>query len=157
MGNLAAKNENKEFVYIAITAEYHKDKKKYSKYGDNDFKFIWTNWQTITNFLETILTNQSLFQYREYANDLFSLLTKKNLRSYIGIINIKINERINHHSFIFYNRNTSKFKGEFSGFVENLGQFAQIGNYKKSFYNSYFSNLQIFTIHTYENIFYNGS
>ena len=157
MGKLSAKNENKEFVYIAITAEYYKDKNKYSKYEDRDFKFIWTNWQTITNFLETTLESQSLFQYREYANDLFSLLIKKNLRSYIGILNLKVDEKINFHNFVFYNKNTSEFKGEFSGFIESLGQFVQIGNYKKSFHNSYFNNLQTFTINTYENIFYNGN
>lgn len=157
MGNLSAKNENKEFVYIAITAEYYKDKNKYLKYENRDFKFIWTNWQTVTNFLETILTNQTLFQYREYANDLFSLLVKKNLRSYVGIINLRVDEKISFHNSVFYNKNTSKFKGEFSGFIESLGQFAQIENYKKSFHNSYFSNLQTFKINTYENIFYNGN
>jgi len=157
MGNLSAKNENKEFVYIAITAEYYKDKNKYSKYENRNFKFIWTNWQIITNFLEIIMTRQSLFQYREYASDLFSLLVKKNLRSYIGIVNLNIDEKINFHNFVFYNQNTSEFKGEFSGFIESLEQFAQIGNYKKSFHNSYFNNLHIFTINTYENIFYNGN
>jgi len=157
MGKLAAKNENKEFVYVAITAEYYKDKKKYSKYENKDFEFIWTNWQTITNFLETTLASQSLFQYREYANDLFSLLVQKKLRSYVGIINLRVDGKIDFHNFVFYNRSTSKFKGEFSGFIENLGQFAQIGNYKKSFHNSYFKNLQTFKIHTYENIFYNGN
>ncbi|MDR0295973.1 MAG: hypothetical protein LBH91_07335 [Prevotellaceae bacterium] len=157
MGNQSAKNEDKEFVYVAITAEYYQDKNKYSKYENGDFKFIWTNWQTITNFLETILTSQSFFQYKEYANDLLSLLVKKNLRSYIGIINLSVEEKINFHNFVFYNKNTSEFKGEFSGFIESLGQFAQIGNYKKSFHNSYFNHLQAFTIHSYENIFYNGN
>jgi len=157
MGKLAAKNENKEFVYVAITAEYYKDKKKYAKYENKDFKFIWTNWQTITNFLETTLVSQSLFQYREYANDLVSLLVQKKLRSYIGIINLSVNKKINFHNFVFYNKNTSEFKGEFSGFIESLGQFAQIENYKKSFHNSYFDTLQAFTINTYENIFYNGN
>jgi len=130
MGSLAAKNENKEFVYIAITAEYYKDKNKYSKYENRDFKFIWTNWQTITYFLET----QSFFQYKEYANDLWSLLLKKNLRSYIGIINLRIDEKINCPDFIFYDKSTSKFKGEFLGFIESLGQFAQINTSENIFF-----------------------
>ena len=159
MGNLAAKNENKEFVYIAITAEYHKDKQKYSKYENKNFRFIWTNWQKITNFLETNLTNQPVFKDKEYANDLFSLLVKKNLRSYIGIKNMRINEKINLYNFVFYNRNTSKFKGEFSGFIENLGQFAKIERYKKSFQSSYFNDLKTFTIinNINKKIFYNGN
>jgi hypothetical protein len=157
MGNLAAKNENKEFVYIAITAEYYKERKKYAKYENKDFKFIWTNWQAVTNFLEAILANRSFFQYREYANDLFLLLNKKNLRSYIGIKNMRIDKKINFYNIVFYNRNTSKFKGEFSGFIENLGQFAQIGHYKKSFHNLYFNNLKTFTIHSCGKIFYNGN
>ena len=39
MGKLAAKNENKEFVYVAITAEYYKDKKKYSKYENKSLAY----------------------------------------------------------------------------------------------------------------------
>lgn len=158
MGKLAAKNENKEFVYVAITAEYYKDKRKYEKYEKYEksgVKFIWTNWQTITNFLEIILTNQFLFQYREYATDLHSLLIKKNLRSYIGISNVKVNGDINSHNSVFYNNNTSRFKGEFSGFIENLGHFEQIQRFQKSFQATYFNNLKIFTIHIPENIFYN--
>lgn len=156
MGKLYAENENKEFVFIAITAEYYKDKIKYSEYENKDFRFIWTNWHAITNFLETHLTSQSQLQFKEYATDLHLLLVKKRLRSYIGIVNLKINGEINHFNSIFYNIKTSKFKGEFSGFVENLKQFETIGKFPKNFQNLYFQNIKPFTIYPSKTIFYSG-
>jgi len=157
MGKLSAENESKEFVFIAITAEYYKEKTKYSEYEKMDFRFIWTNWQTVANFLETLLIDHSQIQNKEYASDLHSLLIKKKLRSYIGIINLKINDNINHFNSIFYNLKTSKFKGEFSGFIANLEQFDRISKFQKTFQNSYFQNINLFTISIPKTFFYFGN
>ena len=42
MGKMEADDLKKEFVYIAITAEYYKNRVKYSKYENRDFLCIWT-------------------------------------------------------------------------------------------------------------------
>lgn len=157
MGKLASENENKEFVYVAITAEYNKDKTKYLKYETKDFNFIWTNWQTVTNFLETQLVKNNLLHNKEFANDLYNLLIKKRLRSYIGIANVQGLQNFNNYSSIFYNLKTSKFKGEFSGFLESLAEFEKIGQFSKFYQKSYFQNIKTCKINQPENIFYNGN
>jgi hypothetical protein len=157
MGKLAAENENKEFVYVAITAEYNKDKTKYLKYENKDFNFIWTNWQTVTNFLEAHLIKNNLFQNKEFANDLYNLLIKKRLRSYIGIANVQRLQDFNDYSSIFYNLQTSKFKGEFSGFIESLAEFVKIGQFSKFYQKSFFQNIKTCKTNQPKNIFYNGN
>ena len=158
MGRLSAKNANKRFVYVAITAEYYKDKTKYSKYENKDFQFIWTNWQTITNFIENSLTNNNNIQQdKEFASDLYSLLVKKRLRSFIGIINLKRQYNFDYSKSVFYNIKSSKFKGEFSGYMENLSEFLQIGQYSRIFRKSFFQNIKTFKDYSNGNIFYNGN
>lgn len=157
MGKLAAENLDKKFVYVAITAEYNKDKAKFLKYENRDFDFIWTNWQTITNFLETNLIRNSLLQNKEFAIDLYSLLIKKRLRSYIGIANIQRLQNFYNYSTIFYNLKTSKYKGDYSGFMEILADFERIGQFSKFYQNSFFQNLKTFKISLTENVFYNGN
>ncbi len=126
MGRMSADNMNKEFVYIPITAEYYEDKNKYKKYKGADFKFIWTNWQFISSFIEDQLENDHSKWNREFAYDLHSLLVKKRLRSFKGISNIVFKNEIESIDDIFYNVNTSKFKGEFSGFASSLQGFEEI-------------------------------
>lgn len=157
MGKLAAENENKEFVYVAITAEYNKDKTKYLKYENKNFNFIWTNWQTVTNYLEAHLIKIDNFQNKEFANDLHNLLIKKRLRSYIGISNVHRLQYFNNYSSIFYNFKTSKFKGELSGFLESLAKFEKIGQFSKFYKKTFFQNLKTSKINVIENIFYNGN
>lgn len=157
MGILAAENLNKEFVYVAITAEYNKDKIKYSKYENQKIKFIWTNWQTVTHFLEIQLSTNESIHINEFAKDLYSLLVKKKLRSYIGFINIQNSQDFQNYNSIFYNLNSSKFKGEFSGFLENLSGFEKIGQFKKFYQKSFFQNPKTFEIKSDKNIFYNGN
>jgi len=156
MGKMSAKNLNKEFVYIALTAEYYKNRNKYQKYEKRDFLFIWTNWQFISSFIDRKLESDNLQRDKEFANDLFSLLVKKRLRSFEGIKNLKINNEIKLSDNIFYNVNTSKFKGEFSGFMENLQGFEKINTYQKIYQKSFFLSLNNFEIFNNQKVFYNG-
>ena len=156
-GKESAKNANMEFVYVALTAEYYKDKTKYSKYERLDYQFIWTNWQAITDFIENILTNTSIENDREFACDLYSLLVKKKLRSYIGIANLKIEYKFDYQNSVFYNIKSSKFKGEFSGYIQNLTEFAGVGQYHRFFKKTFFQNLNTIQYSSTENIFYNGN
>jgi len=156
MGKMTAGNTDKEFIYVAITAEYYKDQKKYFKYEKRNFKFIWTNWQFISRFIDEKLENKSIEQNREFANDLFSLLVKKRLRSFEGLKNIIIKNEFDLDNTIFYNLNSSRFKGEFTGFIENLQDIEEIKKYSKIFKKSFFTTLKKIEPNTNQLIFYNG-
>ena len=140
MGGLAAKNLDKTFVYIAITAEYSKNKEKYFWYENNEYRFIWTNWQLVASFVFSILNDNHLHREIEFISDLYSLLVKKRLRCFSGITKLKYDYSFQTFNPVFYDTKTSKFKGEFSGFVEVLSKHGQVSrftsNYKKSFFNS---------------------
>lgn len=138
MGKMTAENLGKEFIYLALTAEYYKNRNKFKKYENHEFRFIWTNWQFISNFLDRKLENDKIKRDKEFASDLFSLLVKKRLRSFEGIKNLKIKSEIKFNDNIFYNVSTSKFKGEFTGFMENLQGFKEIKKYRKIYQKSFF-------------------
>ena len=157
MGKMSAENLNKKFVYITITAEYYKDRNKYQKYEKRDFLFVWTNWQFISSFIDRKLENEDLERDKEFANDLFSLLVKKRLRGFDGITNLKINNEIELIGNIFYNVNTSKFKGEFSGFIENLQGFEKVLSYQKIYQKAFFTSLNKFEEFNNQTVFYNGN
>ena len=157
MGKQSAENANKKFIYVAITAEYYKDKTKYSKYENKDFLFIWTNWQAVASFIEKKLIEKNLRWSTEFASDLHSLLVKKRLRSYIGIANLRQEYNFNYPLTVFYNIKSSKFKGEFSGFFENLRGFRQIKPYQRIFRKSFFKNLKSLNVYPIKKIFYNGN
>lgn len=157
MGKLAAENEDKDFVYVAITAEYYKVKSKYSEYEGQDFEFKWTNWQAFTNFIENKLIDNELIHDKEFAFDLYSLLVKKRLRSYRGLSNIKPQVNFESDKSLFYDLNSSKFKGEFTGFEIILRNFKQVQPYKKFYSKRFFINIPQFDQGLNDKIFYNGS
>lgn len=156
MGKMSAENLDKEFVYIALTAEYYKNKIKYEKYDNDKLNFIWTNWQEISNFIENILENGNTKQNKQFADDLFTLLVNKKLRSFKGVTKIRIPNKIEYIKLIFYNMNTSKFKGEFTGFLQNLQNFKKIIKYKKKYQKSFFTTLKKFDVFIDQNIIYSG-
>jgi hypothetical protein len=157
MGKQAAENEGKDFVYIAITAEYYKVKTKYSDYEGHDFVFKWTNWQAFTSFIENKLIENDIIHDKEFASDLYSLLVKKRLRSYKGISSIKAIGHLQYRKSIFYDLDSSKFKGEFTGFVENLRNYQQIKPFTKFYNKTFFKNITLFDNFSNDKIFYNGS
>lgn len=155
MGKMSAKNLNKEFVYIALTAEYYKNKSKFLKYENGQNLFIWTNWQAIASFINDKLENGDLEENKEFALDLFALLVKKRLRSFIGLLNVTTPDKIKEISSIFYNVQTSKFKGEFSGFIDSSDEFERILPYQKFYTKSFFVSLSKFENNNKSTIFYN--
>ena len=156
MGKLAANNISKEFIYIAITAEYYKIKTKYAEYENKDFLFLWTNWQMIANFIYNKLSENKLNRDKDFAVDLYLLLVKKKLRSFKSLNSIYIPFNIELTDSVFYRIQTSKYKGEFSGFSENLKDFKKIMTYRKNYEKSFFKTLTIFKIINHNRVFYNG-
>jgi len=157
MGKISANNINKEFVYLVITAEYYKNPIKYSWIEKSSTTFIWTNWHAISNFLNDKISNRLLKKDIEYAIDLYSFLVRKKLRTFIGLINLLPSQHISNPKSIFYNIESSKYRGEFLGFKYRLNDFIKVGNYQKFYNKTYFNKLTILTIYSNEKfIFYHG-
>jgi len=71
-GQLEAFSYGKEFYLIAITADYYFKKDKL------------TNWQSVSSFLDNILSSNPNIKgsERDFCLDLYNLLDKKSLRSF---------------------------------------------------------------------------
>jgi len=120
-GKLEAKNYDKEFKLIAITADYYYKKDKFvvipQKFRSH---FKWTNWQSVSSFLDNILSSNPNIKgsERDFCLDLYNLLDKKHLRSFQ---NITYNgPSLEDYGSIFFNAKTAKLRGDFIGFIESL-------------------------------------
>ena len=132
-GKLEAENLQKEFILIAITADYFYKPNKFSVIDAEVANrcFRWTNWQTVTRVLLNILedtppiSNQEL----EFGNDLYSLLIKKNLREFHGLGAItlpSVTDKAPVPERIFFDSKTGKYRGDFLGFETALSNMASI-------------------------------
>ena len=120
-GQLEAKNYNKKFRLIAITADYYYKKGKFivipQKFRPH---FKWTNWQLVSSFLDNILSSNIIIMKseRDFALDLYRLLDKKNLRSFQSVT--YNGPLLKDYSSIFFNARTAKLRGDFIGFINSL-------------------------------------
>ena len=121
IGKLEAKNYDKEFNLIAITADYYYKKDKFEVIPQKyHLHFKWTNWQLVPSFLDNILSSNPNIKgpERDFSLDLYNLLDKKHLRSFQ---NITYNgPLLKDYSSIFFNARTAKLRGDFIGFIESL-------------------------------------
>jgi len=118
---LEAKNYNKKFKLIAITADYFFKKYKFKVIlPDIQAHFKWTNWQLISSFLDNILSSNPNIKgpERDFCLDLYNLLDKKHLRSFQSIT--YDGPLLKDYSSIFFNAKTAKLRGDFIGFIESL-------------------------------------
>ena len=120
-GKLEAKNYDKEFNLIAITADYYYKKDKFVVIPQ-EFRphFKWTNWQSVSSFLDNILSSNPNVKgpERDFCLDLYNLLDKKHLRSFQSIT--YNGSLLKDYSSIFFNAKTAKLRGDFIGFIESL-------------------------------------
>lgn len=132
-GRLEAKNLNKEFFLISVTADYSEPKEKFSEIRKVvDFK--WINWQMITTFLEDCL-KEKVLPDRYLAEDLYKLLIKKNLRLFDGFLKLFPHREIRESKFAFFDYLSAKYRGEFVGFLNVFEQWDKsIKKYKTLFY-----------------------
>ena len=120
-GKLEAKNYDKEFNLIAITADYYYKKEKFEVIPQNlRPNFKWTNWQLVSSFLDNILNSTPNIKgpERDFSLDLYNLLDKKHLRSFQNII--YNGPLLKDYNSIFFNAKTAKLRGDFIGFIESL-------------------------------------
>jgi len=137
-GKLEAKNYGKEFKLIAITADYYYKEYKFKVIPQNFLPhFKWTNWQTVSSFLEDILNFHPNIKEPErvFAQDLCQLLDKKHLRSFQGIT--YAGDLLKSYSSIFFNAKTAKLRGDFIGFINSLSSDEKlIASGETIFFNS---------------------
>jgi len=120
-GKLEAKNYDKEFNLIAITADYYYKKEKFEVIPQNlRPNFKWTNWQLVSLFLDNILNCNPNIKgpERVFALDLYNLLDKKHLRDFQKIT--YIGSLLKRYNSIFFDAKTAKLRGDFIGFIESL-------------------------------------
>jgi len=120
-GKLEAKNYNKEYKLIAITADYYYKKDKFEVIPQR-FRphFKWTNWQSVSLFLDNILSSNPNIKgpERDFCLDLYDLLDKKHLRSFQNIT--YDGPSLKDYSSIFFNAKTAKLRSDFIGFIDSL-------------------------------------
>lgn len=126
MGQMEAKNSDKQFILIALTSEYYKKKDKYKKIDSSNLTFIWTNWQFVANFLFAKMEDPGNHHDLLHLNDLYDLLAFKKLRSFVNLSSLKHGKCVLSSKNIFYNNKTSMFKGEYSGFLKILANLRPI-------------------------------
>ena len=141
-GCLDARRLNKKFIYVAITADSIYRKEKFPNFLVNmPEKFKWTNWQSISLLIEQLIHDNGELEKHEYwhALDLYELLDKKNLRSFAGY-NLK--GKFKHYDQVFFDVDSSKYRGSFIGFVDSLSNVKLIGTVPSTIYYLYQNRLQ---------------
>lgn len=123
-GKLEARNYDKDFWLIVITADHYYKKDKF-KIIPSDFipRFKWTNWQSVSSFLYSILgSSKNIKKYeRDFALDLYTLLDKKNLRAFQGLNSLyNVRAFLKSYASVFFETKTAKFRGDFIGFMQSL-------------------------------------
>jgi hypothetical protein len=123
-GILEAKNYDKEFRLLAITADhYYKNYKFKAILPQYKTFFQWTNWQSISFYLNRVLESGINIgkQEREFCTDLYNLLDKKCLRDFQSFDFLIGNHYpLKKHSLIFFDAGTAGFRGGFIGFLASL-------------------------------------
>lgn len=125
-----ARNSNKEFRLIAITADHIRPKDSFLALPDGFQKhLIWTSWQDYAFFLSSILeTRLDLAkEVRIFGADLYTLLDKKRLRKFEGPSALMVKEYpFRPYQYLFFSSKTARYRGDFIGFRAALTPDAQI-------------------------------
>jgi len=139
-GKLEANNYGKDFKLIAITADHYYKENKF-KIIPSDFipHFKWTNWQSVSSFLDnTLETNENIKkQELDFALDLYNLLDKKNLRDFQSFDTLyNVSAFPKSCASIFFEAKTAKFRGNFIGFMHSLSFDKKITPQRKTIFLS---------------------
>ena len=123
-GLLEAKNYEKQFVLIAITADHIYKDSTFAEIPE-EFRHLikWTNWQKVAFFLNEVLNGDYDMtpQERAFALDLYTLLDYKKLRDYQGAIILYSSlPNLCGMQHVFFKAETARFRGDFIGFTESL-------------------------------------
>jgi hypothetical protein len=148
---------NKNFIYIAITADYNKKPEKFREIEDLGINIKWINWQSISEILLNLIEKEgnNLPDYL-FALDLYNLLDKKKLRSFRSFNNLNFNIVEKKPENLFFSFETALFRGDFIGFEKSFLDFPAIVKPPKTiFFNRiFFGNISYKNKEFKDNIFY---
>ncbi len=123
-GEHEAHNLDKVFQVIAITAHYTYQPNILNGMPDvYKDRIRWTNWQHVTWLLESQLekTPELTPETRLFATDLYQLLLRKKLRSFMGAVALKATKPVHHSpNTLFFQACTARYRGDFIGFESAL-------------------------------------
>lgn len=122
-GQKDAQNKQKQFILVAITADYSEPKAKFRKIRQS-IDFRWVNWHFVTAFLERKLEGR--IPNRLLAEDLYSLLIRKNLRMFEGFCDLFHMGKFLECRFAFFDYVSAKYRGDFIGFNEIFSYWKKV-------------------------------
>lgn len=137
-GMLDAKTNDKEFKLVVITGDHYYKKEKFEVIP-RDFvpHFNWTNWQTVTFFLEDVLVKETELPVEQlsFAWDLHDLLDRKNLRGFRGCdCFANMHALAGRVGQIFFEAGTAIFRGSFIGFANSLSYSERMHSINKTIF-----------------------
>lgn len=148
---------NKNFIYIAITADYNKKPEKFKEIEDLGINFKWINWQAVSEILLNLIEKEknNLPDYL-FAVDLYNLLDKKKLRSFRSFYKLNFNLIEKKSENLFFSSETALFRGDFIGFYKSFLDFPAVVKPPKTiFFNRiFFGSLNYKSKKFIDNIFY---
>jgi hypothetical protein len=125
-GAFEAKSLGKIFKIIPVTAHYYKIPDIFNDVPEHyQNNLIWINWQSIAYLVYSILDNRPPISEETYlfAEDLYSLFLKKNLRNFEGVNVLSAAKCLYaHNGEIFFDARTAEYRGDFIGFISVLEQ-----------------------------------
>lgn len=124
-GGLAeAKSLDMDFKILTVTADYFRTPEIFDGIPEDFEKDVkWINWQGIAYLLYKILEKNPRIspETKLFAEDLYTLFLKKNLRSFEGIRMLSDFRTISFFpGDIFFNAKTAQYRGDFIGFIQAL-------------------------------------
>lgn len=154
-GLIEAKNKNRNFILVAITADYcfrtekFKDISRFKKY------YKWINWQSVTEILLRLTDNVNDLPNKLFALDLLRLLEFKRLRQFRSLKDIVFKKVMHIKDNIFLNPESTMHRGKFIGFQKILEDNPIINKINKNIFytKKYFDSLPEITNGVSECIF----
>lgn len=128
-GELEAHNLDKEFRFIAVTAHYAEHRFIEENPYIKNLNFQWVNWHQIALLVFGVLNRSELLdaETASFAEDLYALLLRMNLRKFAGIEFLIPSNIINTSpEYLFFDPTTSEHRGDFIGFMNTLSIFSEI-------------------------------
>jgi len=137
-GMFEADAYKREFALVAITADHVYRDLILSEIPLEFHQYIrWANWQKVSALIEQVLAAEKKLKANErlFAEDLYSLLDKKNLRGYRGtLLLIDKIPNLMDREYIFFEAESARFRGDFIGFIESLSALDSIKTYQNLFF-----------------------
>lgn len=120
-GFLEAYSISKEFLFVAVTADYHYSKASFANIHAAKKGYIrWINWQTIALLLlDNLELNTNGDKDYGFARDLYLLLDKKKLRGFLPFDRLIKDIPVSPIT-VFFDAKSAIFCGSFFGFAQAL-------------------------------------